>query len=350
MRRVTGDGVLGGSGFGQGTACPFQQGFTLGKLQLAHSERIRHNGQLCPVSKAAHDTRGVGVQWGVTLGHPSDPAGHSALCQHHSASRWAAGLAVPELSGGKAGTGGAFLGHASSCWALFSLPLHVSQSSVRLGSVPPGPSPSRSGGASSGPGAARSRPRAVPAVWHIGRVWAVVGIRLSLRVLHPCPPVCQGWQLVCRCAGCHGCSAAGALPSAAIASLQRHLCSGGEAPVGTVCIAGTCVSSEQAGEGKVWQGAGVSRRLSAELWPELAGATMALSNLSLWIRDAWAGGNWGCCMERGRLGCLWRAVGGLQGCSCARRVGSSAPWEQAWPYSSPHGILRLPTHLHAVRS
>lgn len=247
----------GGSGFGQGTVCqPSQQGLILGMLQHACGERLRQGGQVCPVSDAPSWHRACGCSVGCRFGMSFGPgwasgpgaAIHTDAALHPSRT---AGPAGPSSAGGELGTGGAFCGCCQlPLFALFSSsPLVAEQRALWLcttGNVikPHAPGAS-SRGAGGGPGhlleaggiCCRHCGASAPA----GGVWVAVGISLGLQVRSPHPPVCEDWRqrLACRCADtrCHGCSANGASPAAAVTSLLWYLCIGSEGPSSTDCIA-----------------------------------------------------------------------------------------------------------------
>lgn len=87
------------------------------------------------------------------------------------------------------------------------------------------------------------------------------------------------------CPRCHGCCAGGASPAAAaVTSLLPLLHAGTEAPSGISCAWGVSLR----GKSLAVNSSERHRLTGASAWIETA--PMALSNISLWIRGAWAVG------------------------------------------------------------
>lgn len=97
-------------------------------------------------------------------------------------------------------------------------------------------------------------------------------------------------ELLLCCSRCHGCSADGASPAAALTSFLPLLSAGTEGPSGSRRVPGiSCAwGASLRGKSLAANSSERHRLAGASAWIETA--LMALSNISLWIRDTWAVG------------------------------------------------------------
>lgn len=111
------------------------------------SAPVRARLVVCPGATLPRGTGHAGARRAVALGRCSDPGGHPApglpRVPLPLVPQQAAGQGIRVRQGVSVGQEARSAAAASSCCLLFSLPLRLSQSSVRFGSVPQGPSSSR---------------------------------------------------------------------------------------------------------------------------------------------------------------------------------------------------------------